>query len=230
MLPSLAADAQTLVPSVSRTCHRRTILDATALRARLAKTQDVRFLGFVAAWELQSQFSTVVLVGLVAFAPLSICLGVMIAWSLLATVVYFVARRRGLPDLLEIGQPNLSRASRPSSRLFGLLLLFLIKLWFVGFQAYVYSRTLCPLLDRREKRGVSNRLAWLGVVGMGLTMFGVSASQHMLGRAGFQPRQALTLGFAGSFLNVPYRVLLSATVVHTTLSLLHLLTSPTALI
>lgn len=98
MLPSLVAEYQTLVPAVSQSCRRRrTFLDPVALRERLANTPDVKYLSFVAAWELQSQIATVVLVALVALASLSITLGVMIAWSLLATVVYFVARRRGLP-------------------------------------------------------------------------------------------------------------------------------------
>jgi hypothetical protein len=201
------------------------LLQPRSLRGRLANTADLKYMSFVAAWELQSQIATVVLVALVALAPLWVALGVMIAWSLTATVTYFVARRRGLPDLLEIGRPDLSLSGQPSSRLLALLMLFAIKVWFVGLQAYVYSKTLCPVLDRKD----GHRMARLGVVAMGLTLFGVSASQHMLGRAGYESRRALALGFLGSFLNVPYRVLLSATVVHTTMGLLHLLTSPTPL-
>ena len=226
---SLPFDDGSLIPRAGRQDGKAS-LDSKTLGARLPGTASLRYVSFVAVWELQSQLSTVVLVALVALAPPSVALGVMIAWSLLATVIYLIARGRGLPDLLAIGRPSLTGASRPSSRLAGLLMLFVVRVWFVGIQAYVYSKTLCPVLDRQGERSVSRRLARLGVLATGLTMFGVLTSQHMLGRAGFGSRGALALGFLGSFLNIPYRVLLSAAVVHTTMGLVGLLTSPTSMI
>jgi hypothetical protein len=45
---------------------------------------------------------------------------------------------------------------------------------------------------------------------VGMTMFGVTVAEQLLRAAGYEGRKLLHLASIGPFLNVPYRVLLSA--------------------
>jgi hypothetical protein len=166
-------------------------------------------IGFFGIWEAQSQLSAVVLLALTALVPPLLAFVPMLAWSLAATVVYCYARERGLPDLLEVKrskEPRRARSLVAAARELGLTA---AKAWLAGLQSFVYSRSFCrvlgrPAITRKE------RFMRLGVVAVGLTMFGVSTSQHVLRRAGYSGGALLRIGFAGSALNVGYRVLLSA--------------------
>jgi hypothetical protein len=84
-----------------------------------------------------------------------------------------------------------------------------VRVWLVGVQPFVYVKTACrvlalPVTGRRIQ---AMRFAILGVA---LTLFGVTAVHHLLRKAGFADDEALRLAFVGPFLNVPYRVLLSS--------------------
>src|SRR6185436_4429392 len=96
-----------------------------------------RGVGMVAAWEAQSQLATMVMVALVAMVSAWWAFGIMLAWSLVATVVYYHARKRGLPDLLE-------RRIAPEEAYERGLAVSLVsaagsaaKVWLVGVQAFV---------------------------------------------------------------------------------------------
>ncbi len=170
-----------------------------------------RLLPLLAAsiWEVQSYLATAALYGLLVLTSMWLTLPVMLAWSLLATVVFFHGRKRGLPDLLK------DEPLRSEQRwgLLGNLSLYAGRIWLVGIQAFLYSRTFCRVLDREPTRCRRSRLAQKAVLGVGLTLFGVTATHHMLSRAGYAGGKLLTLGMVGSICNVTYRVLLSAAVV-----------------
>ena len=167
-----------------------------------------RSVGFLGVWEAQSQLSTFVLVALSALLPVWLAFVPMLVWSLLATVVYYHARERGVPDLLDVAQPAVARERRGLCSLARSLGVSAVKVWLAGVQSVLYARTCCRVLGTPAAGW--RKVARFGVLGVGLTMFGVTTSQHVLRRAGYQGADLLRLGFVGSCLNVPYRVLLSA--------------------
>jgi hypothetical protein len=174
--------------------------------------QSAGGVGFVAAWEVQSQLATLVLVGLVATVPLAPALIVMLGWSFVACAVYCYSRRRGMPDLLEA---HAARAAQEPRHVWALKAAFLtaVKAWLAGLQPFVYSRTVCQVLSMPSQcRRI--RLARGVVLFVGLTLFGVTAAHHMLRRAGYSEDRIFKLTLAGSCLNVPYRLLLSATAIN----------------
>jgi hypothetical protein len=171
-----------------------------------------RGVGMVAAWEAQSQLATMVMVALVAMVSAWWAFGIMLAWSLIATVVYDHARKRGLPDLLERGDEQ----EEPSRRGFAASLVAAatsaVKVWLVGVQAFVYSRTLGRVFNT-PARCWRTRLARSTVLGLGLTLYGVTTCHHLLRRAGYSDGGVLRLSLVGSLLNVSYRVLLGAIII-----------------
>ena len=94
----------------------------------------------------------------------------------------------------------------------------IVRVWMVGLQAFVYSRTAGRVL-LQPARCWRTRLTRIAVLGVGLTLFGVAAAHHMLAKAGLPEDRVLKLSFIGPFLNVPYRILLSAIVVNAALGL-----------
>lgn len=179
------------------------------------RTTSLRMdLGFAAVWEAQSQLASLILVALVAFAPLYVTLAVMLSWSLIATAVYYSARRRGAPDLLQLkvgwkveaenGKAWATRLRHPLSSAF--------RLWIMGFQAFLFSRALCPLL-REPAQSHPTRIFRLLIFTTGFWFLGVTSAHHMLASAGYKEGKLLRLSLIGPFLNVPYRVLLSAIVI-----------------
>jgi len=174
----------------------------------------VHGVGYVAAWEVQSKLASIALVSLVAFASIGAALVAMLIWSLAATRAYYRARELGLPDLFEKSECGSEPGRVPIWRWFGGALLFGFKAGIAGFQAFAYSRTFCQILLKPAKCWPT-RLARTAVLGAGLTFFGVATSHHMLRKAGYSADEAFRLSCVGSFLNVPYRILLSATVVST---------------
>jgi hypothetical protein len=155
-------------------------------------------------WKAQSILASVAFLALVAFGSILVALPVMLTWALVATVIYCFARSRGFPDLLEHKQgacPSVKQRARSVA-------FSAAKLWCTGFNAWVYSRAsrdiLAPGCDGWR------RLARIGVLGAGLTFFGVAMSEHLLRRAGYKGTELLRLSLVGACLNVPYRLLLSA--------------------
>jgi hypothetical protein len=171
--------------------------------------QSWNSIGFLGIWEVQSQLSAIVLLTLTALVPPLLAFLPMLAWSLMATVIYYYARERGLPDLLEIKRSTEPRRVRNLITAARELGLTAAKAWLAGLQSFIFSRSICRILGRPAITR-KERLLRLGVVALGLTMFGVSTSQHVLRRAGYSGSALLRIGFAGSALNVGYRVLLSA--------------------
>ena len=181
-------------------------------RSRALRMGNLYKIGFVTAWEIQSQLATVTLIALVAFLPLWFAVVPMLLWSLVATGLYYASRRRGLPDLFEAGRrPKAGRASWPAM-LFSTLL-SAVKAWLAGVQPFIYSRTFCRVLVH-PGRSIATRTARMAVLGVGLTLFGVTAAHHMLRKAGLPEDKVLRLSFVGPFLNVPYRLLLSAALIN----------------
>lgn len=166
-------------------------------------------IGFLSFWEIQSQLSAIVLIALLAFVSPLLALGPMLVWSLLATVVYYQARERGVPDVLEAVSITVPRSANDLFACARTVGVIAGRVWLAGFQSFVYARVVCPLLARTST-GPRRRLVRIAVVAVGLTLFGVSTSQHVLRKAGFRGAQLLRFGFLGSVLNVGYRVLLSA--------------------
>jgi hypothetical protein len=93
-----------------------------------------------------------------------------------------------------------------------------------GLHAFVFARASHVMLQEKEGCCKARRLARLGVLGFGLVFFGVSTAEHMLRTAGYTGRRLTQLSLIGPFLNVPYRVLLSAAVVALVTDTLQLVT------
>ena len=93
-----------------------------------------------------------------------------------------------------------------------------VRAWFAGFHAFAYARVASPLLCP-SRTGFRARATRYGLLALGMTLFGVTAAEHMLRRTGLKGRRLLEVGLLGPLLNVPYRVLLSAIVLHAALSL-----------
>ncbi|HLF77934.1 MAG TPA: hypothetical protein VJB57_10640 [Dehalococcoidia bacterium] len=144
-------------------------------------------------------------IALVAFGSILLALPIMLSWALAATVIYCLARSRGYPDLLEHKRVGDCTTASHKARS---VAFSAAKLWCTGFNAFVFSRASRDILapGRRGWR----RLARIGVLGAGLTFFGVAMSEHLLRRAGLSGRQLLQVSMVGACLNVPYRLLLSA--------------------
>jgi hypothetical protein len=175
--------------------------------------QGVTGVGLVAVWEVQSQLATIALVGLLATTSIIPALVVMLCWSFIACAVYCYSRRNGMPDLLEGGGERTSMSRRRRVSAAGGAAMALLKAWLAGVQPFLYSRTVCRLLSRPVTcRRI--RLVRGAVLLVGLTLFGVTTAHHMLRRAGYSEHRIFQLSIAGSCLNVPYRVLLSAAVLN----------------
>jgi hypothetical protein len=169
--------------------------------------------GLVAAWEIQSQLATFALIGLLAVMSVLPALAIMLCWSLVAGVVYCHGRRRGMPDLLEAQANSEPALARRRMTIVGSTLLSVTKAWLAGVQPFLYSRTACRVLTRPANCW-RLRLARQAVLFVGLTLFGVTTAHHMLRKAGYSEGSIVRLSLAGSCLNVPYRILLSAAVLN----------------
>lgn len=182
--------------------------------------QDVGFLGL---WEIQSQVATVAFFLLLTFLPIWAVIACMVAWSLIATVVYYRARQRGLPDLLETRWEAPPVREGGWSRWFGATGLSMAKAWMAGVQPFIYTRVAGPILSRPVMcwRG---RLARVAIVAVGCTLFGASTAHHLIQRAGVPRASVLRYSLIGPFLNVPYRVLLGALVLHVIVQVSHTVT------
>ena len=196
--PSLAGSAR----------QPATAASALALRARV----PWRDVGFVAAWEVQARVATMAMIALVAFVSIWIALAVMLIWALLATATYHSAQRRGRPDLLKNTWPKADSNGRPRLVWLGGATLSVVRAWFAGLQPFLYSRAFGGVLARSSSCRWTC-MAKVAILSIGLTLFGVTACNHLLRAAGYSDGKVLKLSLLGPFLNVPYRVLLSAFVV-----------------
>lgn len=169
---------------------------------------------FVVGWEVQSQISTLVLVTLVAFVSIWLALATMFVWSLIATVAYCYAREKGLPDLVTLQRP---KAGNGASKYLRHAAGSAVKVWFIGLHNLVFARLASGALNGLPCR--STRCRRLAVLGLGMTLFGVTTAEHLLRRAGFSGNALVRRGLVGPFLNVPYRIFLSAAVMHGVLKL-----------
>jgi hypothetical protein len=166
---------------------------------------------FLACWQVQSKLATLSLFALLAVNPW-LALVVMMAWSLVATFVYFTARERGVPDFLAVSS-SACRVTRTGQMLGGL--------WLVGINAFAFANVVRPLL-REGALGRRSRITHTFVLGVGLTFFGVTINQHMLQAAGYHGSKLLGLSMLGTLLNVPYRIFCGALTLHVLLSLMSL--------
>jgi hypothetical protein len=176
---------------------------------------------FILFWEGQSQASTIAYVGLVAFGSIWLALGVMLTWSLLATVFFCAARERGYPNILSVkALPKREVSANSALHALGAV----ARAWMAGFHAFVFARASNGFLIQKHGCCRARRFARFGLLGIGLVLFGVSTAEHMLRTAGYQGRRLVQLSLIGPFFNVPYRVLLSAAVVALVTDTLELVT------
>jgi hypothetical protein len=188
-------------------------LEARAESSFQRRNQSIYELSFLSIWELQSHVAAIALISLVAFAPFWATLVVMITWSLTATLVYHHVRRKGLPDLFETRWSKPPAALRQWKDWIACTSLSLVKACVAGLQPFLFCRVACGVLSRPA---VSRRmrLARGMVLGLGLTLFGVTAAHHLLRRSGLPDDRILRLSLLGPFLNVPYRMVISAVVIN----------------
>jgi hypothetical protein len=175
----------------------------------LFKNPSLSDAAFVVGWEIQSQISTIVLVTLIAFVSIWAALATILVWSLIAHFAYVFAREHGLPDLVTVQAPKTDGG--PST--------FLrhaagsaVRVWFVGLHNMVFAHIACSVL--RGGEGFTRRAKRIGILGLGMTLFGVTTTEHLLRRAGFSGSSLRYRGVIGPFLNVPYRIFLGAAVMH----------------
>ena len=172
----------------------------------------VHEVGFVAAWKIQSMLATLAFITFVALIPISLVLAIMTAWSLLAALFYHKARQRGLPDLFADSRIATGQASKAWWTRFVAPTVTLVKAFVVGFQPFIYCRTLGCLV--RPANSLSSRMVRSAVLWVGLVLFGVTATHHLLSRAGYSGAQLLNLSYVGTVLNVSYRTVVSVIVVN----------------
>lgn len=165
---------------------------------------------FILFWEAQSQVSAIAYVALVAFGSIWLALGVMLVWSLVATVFFCGARERGYPNILSTqALPARQAGTQPVMY----TLWACARAWLAGVHAFIFARCSCLFLTEKQGCGLMRRITRFGVLGFGLTFFGVSNAEHMLRTAGYTGRKLVRLSLIGPFFNVPYRVLVSAAMV-----------------
>jgi hypothetical protein len=164
---------------------------------------------FLVFWEGQGHLSSVTYVGLVAFANIWLAFGAMFVWSVLATLLFCAARERGYPNLLsEIKAPE-----RRAGHMAWFAVGSVARAWFAGVNAFLYARGSRLLLVEKAGCCKARRMARVGVLGLGLTLFGVTSAEHLLRTSGYTGGKLLRRCLIGPFLHVPYRLMVSAAVV-----------------
>lgn len=164
---------------------------------------------FVVVWEGQSHLSTLAYVALVAFSGIWVAFGAMFVWSIIATVLFVAARERGYPNLLT----SMSRPRVQPGHLAWFAVGSVCRAWLAGVNAFAFARCSRFLITQKQDCSRARRLARLGALGIGLTLFGVTAAEHLLRTAGYSGRRLARLTLIGPFLHVPYRIMVSAAVV-----------------
>lgn len=153
-----------------------------------------REMRFLALWEIQSRFSTLttfILVATVGWWTLPI----MLIWALTATLVYEWLLSKGQPDLMEMGKPGFT------GWIVGLLAFI-----FVGWRQVLYTHSVTRYgLNPGESRvkGLIRKI----LLGIGLVLFGVVPTHHLLKKAGYSKREIVWGNLAGRFLNVAFQIL-----------------------
>jgi hypothetical protein len=144
-----------------------------------------------------------------------LALAVMLVWSAVATVAYFLARRQGMPDIMA------STECRGRAMQTGALL---GRIWVVGVNAIVFARVVRPVLTDPAP-SLPVRALRPAALGVGLVLFGVTMAHYMLRSTGLQGTKLLAGSMVGVMLNVPYRVLSGALTLQL---LLHAVSLPVA--
>ncbi len=210
MIEAEVLDSPRLVPSPPAPSSEA----LNAIRSRVgAHLPDV---SFVAAWELQSQLSSIVLISFARFAHVWETIPVMLVWSLTTTAVFHYARLKGRPDLLERVRWG-TESKRLRIRVLSTLWTA-FRAWIAGVQAFIFARIFGVLLQKRDHHS-RQRFARIGVLGLGLTVFGVPTAHHILRKAGYEKNALLKRAVFATFLNVPYRVLVSAFLINAVLGI-----------
>jgi hypothetical protein len=93
------------------------------------------------------------------------------------------------------------------------------QLWLVGLKAFAFARVFRPFLEKGPDSWL-HHVARAMLLGAGLTLFGVTITQHMLHHAGYRGSQLLGLSLCGSLLNVPFRIFCGAVTLHIVLEAL----------
>jgi hypothetical protein len=179
---------------------------ARPVRRPFAKSLPWNVAAFLALWEVQSQLATIAYVGLIAFTSWWVTLAAMLTWSLVATIAFWYARERGYPNILNAmkcphSDTGIKVAWHAVTSLFSAVV--------GGVHAFVYTRCASALLSDRAA-GRQRRFLRRLVLLVGMTMFGVTVAEQLLRAAGYSGRRLLHMAWIGPFLNVPYRVVLSA--------------------
>jgi hypothetical protein len=175
---------------------------------------------FVVFWEGQGHLSSIAYVGLVAFTSIWFAFAAMFAWSVAATLVFCAARERGYPNLLsDVASPRMKARSLASYAASAVARAAL-----TGVNAFIYARCAGVLLAEKQGCCKARRIARIGALGIGLTLFGVSTAEHILRSAGYSGRRLLRMSLIGPVLNVPYRILMSAMFVALLTNALHVVT------
>ena len=164
---------------------------------------------FIAFWEGQGHLSTFAYVALVAFTSIWVAFGAMFVWSVLATLFFVAARERGYPNLLS----SMSTPRLQPGHLAWFAVGSVCRAWLAGVNAFAFTRCSGFLITQKQGSCRARRLALIGALGIGLTLFGVTAAEHLLRTAGYSGRKLARLTLIGPFLHVPYRVMVSAAVV-----------------
>jgi hypothetical protein len=118
----------------------------------------------------------------------------------------------GLPDLFENSRVSAPGSAKGRYAGFTTMAFTLVKACLVGVQPFIYCRSLGFLL--RPAASLPRRVARLAVLWTGLTLFGVTATHHLLQKAGYSGGELLNFSYFGTMLNVAYRILISAVLVN----------------
>ena len=164
---------------------------------------------FIVVWEGQGHLSALAYVALVAFTGIWVAFGAMFIWSVLATLLFVAARERGYPNLLT----SMSAPRRKAGHVAWFAVGSCCRAWLAGVNAFAFTRCSSVLITQKQGCCRARRFARIGALGIGLTLFGVTAAEHLLRTAGYSGRKLARLTLIGPFLHVPYRVMVSAAVV-----------------
>ncbi len=166
--------------------------------------------GFATAWALQARLAGLALLAAVAFFSVWLALAATLGWSLIATSAYFHIREGGAPDLLEIQFRRGATGSRGNC---GSALYCAFRVLLIGPPAFVFAKLAALTMNRSACKGVRSWLSPAALV-VGLTLFGVTSTHHLLQHAGYRGSNLLHLSYGGSLLNVGYRVVIGALIIN----------------
>jgi len=137
---------------------------------------------------------------LIALAPIWAGLLLMALWSMATTVIYIWTREHGCPDILEIrlkraeSDPGLSPRAVAASA---------VKVWFAGIHVVAFAKLAHPFVHTRRMR-LPGRVLRVVLLAAGMTLFGVSTTEHLLRRAGFRGDRLVRFALIGPLVHIPF--------------------------